>query len=616
MRSPLKIRWSAVLFTLLCTAAPWLSAAESPFQNFITARDGKLFDGPDEFRFISWNIPNLLIIEDNFAWNAPNDWLLPDEFELTDAFASVRQLGGTVVRSYSLPVQRADEDAGIPKYVRALGKYNEDGFRTLDLALKLANEQKIRLIIPLVNNWPWQGGREEFAAWRHRPKDDFWTDPQIIDDFEKTVRNVLTRTNSLTGVRYLDDKSILCWETGNELRGPASWTKTIATFIKRIDPNHLVMDGYDSGIRPEVLMMPAVDIVTTHHYPSSGDAKSMADQIRDDARLVNGKKVYLIGEFGFAKTDEMSEAMQAIRESTAAGGLLWSLRFRNRTGGFYWHSEPDGANLYKAFHWPPSSVGDPYDEIRLIDLVRTNAFAIRNLPVPEIPVPAAPKLLPITDPAAISWQGSVGATGYQVERAAGTHGDWLVIATNIDEALAQYRPQYADETVTAGTWFYRVRAKNGAGTSEPSNPSGPVVVTNATLVDELADFSRIQSQAGGWKIASTGCRVTKEDIHRAAGIAGDTLVYKLPAMVNSIRVFSYFPETPRAIKFSISDDGEHFHPLDAEAENGFHGAGDYGYWKPVLFHAEKITGGKFLKLELTRETQIGRVEISYPAPSQ
>ncbi len=68
----------------------------SGFQNYITARDGRLFDGSREFRFISWNIPNLLIIEDNFAWSAPNDWLLPDEFELNDAFATVQQLGGTV----------------------------------------------------------------------------------------------------------------------------------------------------------------------------------------------------------------------------------------------------------------------------------------------------------------------------------------------------------------------------------------------------------------------------------------------------------------------------------------------------------------------------------------
>ena len=52
-------------------------------------------------------------------------------------------------------------------------------------------------------------------------------------------------------------------------------------------------------------------------------------------------------------------------------------------------------------------------------LVRSNAFAIRGLPVPPvIPVPTPPKLLPIADASAISWQGSVGASGYQVERAA------------------------------------------------------------------------------------------------------------------------------------------------------------------------------------------------------
>ena len=602
------------LFTVIFFAATLsLFATETPLQHFITAHDGKLFDGEKEFRFISWNIPNLLIVEDNFAWSAPHDWVLPDEFELTDAFESVRQLGGTVVRSYSIPVQRAEENESIPKYVRALGQYNEDGFRTMDLALKLANEQNIRLIIPLINNWPWQGGREEFAAWRGKPKNDFWTNPQLIADYEDLARHVLTRINSLTGVRYCDDKSILCWETGNELRGPSSWTKTVAAFIKTVDTNHLVMDGFDGGIRADILDCPAVDIVTTHHYPSLRDPKTMADQIRDDAKKVAAKKAYIVGEFGFVKTAAMDDAMQAIAESPVSGGLLWSLRFRNRTGGFYWHSEPDGANLYKAFHWPPSPAGDPYDESKLMGDVRAKAFAIRGLPVPNIPIPSGPKLLPITDAAAISWQGSVGASGYQVERAEKFDGEWKIISANVDEALTQYRPQFADENVPVGNWFYRVRAKNESGISEPSNVVGPVKVEDATLVDELADFSRTSSQSGGWKIVNSGCRVTKEDIGRAAGTAGDTLVYHLITPVESFRVFSFFPNAPSEIKFSISDDGENFHPVAVGAENAFHGTGDYGYWKPVLFHAEKIHGGKFLKLELTGETQIGRVEISHLA---
>jgi hypothetical protein len=589
------------------------TAADSGFQNFITTHDGRLFDGDTEFRFISWNIPNLLIVEDTFGWSAPNDWRLPDEFELTDGLATVRQLGGTVVRSYSIPVQRADEGPEIPKYVRGIGKFDEENFRTMDLALKVANEQQVRLIIPLVNNWKWQGGRLEYAAWQDQPPAAFWTNAQIIADFEETIRYVLTRTNTLTGVRYVDDKSILCWETGNELRGqPASWTATITAYIKSLDSNHLVMDGYDGPVKKAFMDIPTVDIVTTHHYPP----RNVADEIKRDAALVAGKKPYIVGEFGFFDTATMRSAMQAIMDSHISGGLLWSLRFRNRDGGFYWHSEPDGGNRYKAFHWPGSVVGNAYDEISLLDEVRSNAFAIRGLPVPALTAPAAPKLLPVTDAAAIAWQGSVAASSYQVERAAADTGPWEVISANVDEALTQYRPDFADENVPAGTWYYRVRARNDAGMSDPSNVSGPVAVTSATLVDEFADFSKVKSRQGGWQIANTSCRNVREDVARAAGVAGDSLTYQLPSAVQSFRAYAYFPKTVADVKFFVSDDGSNFHEIAAQKDLNFHGEGDYGYWKPVLFHAENLSGGAYLKIELTGETQIGRLEISHPALPQ
>ena len=95
----------------------------------------------------------------------------------------------------------------------------------------------------------------------------------------------------------------------------------------------------------------------------------------------------------------------------------------------------------------------------------------------------------------------------------------------------------------AGTWFYRVRAKNESGISEPSNVVGPVKVKSATLVDELADFSRVDSQSGDWKIADRDCRAAKEDAYRAAGVAGDVLIYRLPNTVQDFRVFTFFPES-------------------------------------------------------------------------
>jgi mannan endo-1,4-beta-mannosidase len=604
-------------FTAVFFAATFsLFAAEPPLQNFITARDGRLFDGEKEFRFISLDIPNLLVVEDNVPFAEENPWRLPDKFEINDALETLQQLGGTVARSYVITVVKTNDLPGTPRHVLAPGKFNEEAFRTLDEVFAAANRTGIRLIIPLVDNWVWQGGRAEYAGWRGKTKDDFWTDPQLIADFEHTIHFILTRTNTITGVRYCDDKSVLCWETGNEIASPPSWTREIAHYIKSLDTNHLVMDGFNTArLRAESLEIPDVDIVTTHHYP--GNKKSFAELIRANAEMAKGKKPYIVGEFGFVSTAQMANAMSAIADSSCSGGMLWSLRFRDRDGGFYWHSEPGlGGNLYKAFHWPASTIGNDYDEINLMAIVRSNAFAIRGLAVPPMTVPAPPKLLPIADASAISWQGSVGASSYQVERAAKHDGDWQIISSNVYEALTQYRPQFADENVPAGKWFYRVSAKNESGISGPSNIVGPVKVKNATLVDELADFSKVNSQSGNWTIADRNCRSAKEDAYRAAGAAGDMLVYRLPNSVQSFRVFAFFPKEESDVKFSVSDDGQSFHEVAAQKEIYFHGAGEYGYWKPVLFHAEKIHGGKFLKIELTGETQVGRVEISHPALPQ
>jgi hypothetical protein len=292
--------------------------------------------------------------------------------------------------------------------------------------------------------------------------------------------------------------------------------------------------------------------------------------------------------------------------------LLWSLRFRDRDGGFYWHSEPDGGDVYKAFHWPGSPVGAGYDEIALMALVYSNAFEIRGLTPPPIPAPAPPTLLPITDAGAISWQGSVGAASYTVERAPEAEGPWTVAGADIDESSVQYHPLFADESVPAGEWFYRVIARNESGVSKPSNVAGPVTVTHATLVDELADFSKTYARQGGLAISMHDSRKAKEDVARAAGSAGDALVYKLTASIDGFRVFTFFPGEVADLKFSVSDDGQTYREVPAGRSDYFSGAGDYNYWKPVLYHADNIGGlGKFLRIELTGETQIGRVEITH-----
>jgi hypothetical protein len=204
----------------------------------------------------------------------------------------------------------------------------------------------------------------------------------------------------------------------------------------------------------------------------------------------------------------------------------------------------------------------------------------------------------------------VGAAAYRVERAPKASGPWAIAGDDIDESFAPYRSLFADESAPAGDWYYRVRAKNAAGMSEPSIVFGPVTVSSATVVDELADFTKVQSKEGALEIKTRDCRRAKEDPHRAAGEAGAALVYRLPTAIEGFRVFAFFPRDLADLKFSVSVDGRNYRELKVDQENYFRGAGDYGYWKPVMYHAANVgSGQKFLKIAFTGETQIGRVEI-------
>src|ERR1700748_373588 len=120
------------LCTLLAagmTFASMARAGDSGFQHFITARDGQLWDGDQTFRFISFNIPNLLLVEDNVRFTEENPWRLPNRFEIHDALATVAAMGGTVARSYVISVARPTDVPGTPRHVLGPGKFNEAAFQ-------------------------------------------------------------------------------------------------------------------------------------------------------------------------------------------------------------------------------------------------------------------------------------------------------------------------------------------------------------------------------------------------------------------------------------------------------------------------------------------------------
>ena len=113
-----------VSFAFLLSVVP-AGVVFGQFQNFITASGDRLMDGKEEVRFVSFNIPNLQYIEDNFSFTEPNPWRIADEYEIRDALMSIRQLGGRVTRMYVPSVRKETDDSAVVRHVLAPGVFDE-----------------------------------------------------------------------------------------------------------------------------------------------------------------------------------------------------------------------------------------------------------------------------------------------------------------------------------------------------------------------------------------------------------------------------------------------------------------------------------------------------------
>ena len=481
-----------------------------------------------------------------------NAWRLPDEFGISDGWQRCARWAARWRAPTPFPWS-ARTIFPARRATFSTRPVQDEAFRELDLALKIANEQGIRLIIPLVDNWKWQGGHAHYAGWHGKTRDDFWTDPQIIADSRKPSVSCSPH-NTLTGVRYCDNQAILCWETGmNCHRRPTGRAKSPVTS----KASTTIIWSWTALARPGC----GLNRSPCRKWTSSPriiiraeNSTTFAEIIRENGETAPGKKPYVVGEFGFVSTAQMQDAMKAIMDTGMAGGLLWSLRFRDRDGGFYWHSEPSGGNKYKAFHWPGSSAGAAYDEINLMALVRSNAFAIRGLKPPPIPVPAPPKLLPISDAAAISWQGrwAPKVTLSNAHRQRKEPG--RLPAKALTKAWCNIARCFATSP-RQRKWYYRVRAVNESGVSEPSNVIGPVQCHPGNVCGRTGRLEKSVCVQGNVEIKMRDTRKAKEDAQRAAGNAGDALIYRLPTAIKGFRVFVFFPEDVADPKFSISADG-------------------------------------------------------------
>jgi mannan endo-1,4-beta-mannosidase len=255
--------------------------------------------------------------------------------------------------------------------------YNENTFKKMDYIIYKASQYNIKLIIPFVNNWDDMGGMNQYVRWaKGSNHDDFYADPWIRQVYKDYVKHFLTRVNSITGVAYKDDPTILMWELANEPRRQTNngvefqwWVDEMGLFIKSIDPNHLLAIG-DEGFlanKPDGDWMhngsqginfiannqsKYIDVASFHMYPdpwglNEKQAKEWIEEHIDIAKNILNKPVFM-GEFGIADKGKRDRVYSEWYDLAIARGLpgivFWLLSGHQDDGSLY--PDYDGFTVY------------------------------------------------------------------------------------------------------------------------------------------------------------------------------------------------------------------------------------------------------------------------------
>lgn len=157
------------------------------------------------------------------------------------------------------------------------GVYREEVLEGLDFLLDEMGKREMVAVVCLGNFWPWSGGMGQYVSWSQGSSipypppaeggswttyqlytSKFYQDKTALGWFEEYVRFLISRTNTINGLPYQNDPTIMAWELANEPRGILKkrayrrWISKTASLIKSLDANHLITIGSE-GYTPSRL---------------------------------------------------------------------------------------------------------------------------------------------------------------------------------------------------------------------------------------------------------------------------------------------------------------------------------------------------------------------------
>ncbi|MGC9974415.1 MAG: cellulase family glycosylhydrolase [Gaiellaceae bacterium] len=325
-----------------------------------------------------------------------NYYLMYSSTKMTDAVLDKAAASGfDVVRTWAWLDGTPKNGVWFQNFNGTTMTYNDgaDGLQKLDYVVAAAGARGLKLVLPLTNNWSDFGGMDQYVAWAgDQYHSDFYTDPKIRTWFKNWISHLLNHTNSITGVKYKDDPTIMTWELANEPRckgsgtyAPAStcntstitkWAAEMSAYIKSIDHNHLVSSGSEGLLcepnNPKVAgdwtrdcstgegvdelaisKLPTIDVMSYHLYPDSwlkaGDPSWATNWIKEHIQLAQRiHKPSMLGEYGLkdktARNPVYKSWTDTILRYGGTGALYWILSDVQDDGTLY--PDYDGFTVY------------------------------------------------------------------------------------------------------------------------------------------------------------------------------------------------------------------------------------------------------------------------------
>lgn len=181
------------------------------------------------------------------------------------------------------------------------GVFDQAFLEGLDVLLAELNKRGMKAVLFLSNNWEWSGGFLQYLNWNGLLSDStlrrklswdemrdyvskFYSCTPCKADYLKQLDVIVTRTNKITGKKYIEDQAIMAWELANEPRpmrpyandAYAKWIKEVSAHIKSIDKNHLVTTGVEGQMGTENMALfesihkdRNIDYLTIHIWPKN-----------------------------------------------------------------------------------------------------------------------------------------------------------------------------------------------------------------------------------------------------------------------------------------------------------------------------------------------------------